>query len=209
LSVSDTGSGIPLDVLPRIFEPFFTTKEAGKGTGLGLATVFGIVKQHQGWIKVDNRPGSGATFQVFLPASDETVVELKWDAATPKARGGTETILLVEDDSGVRTSIRKLLGFQSYKVVEAGDGNEALNVWQTHRKDVSLVLTDLVVPGGLSGQQLARRLQADRPKLKVLYVSGYSADLAGGGTSIAQRGKICPKTVPAQQTTGNYPAVPG
>jgi PAS domain S-box-containing protein len=179
LSVSDTGGGIPLEVLPRIFEPFFTTKEAGKGTGLGLATVFGIVKQHQGWIKVDNRPGKGVTFQVFLPLTSETNVELKRDAARPKPRGGTETILLVEDDSRVRTSICRLLGRQGYKVVEAADGNEALNVWQSHRDTVSLLLTDLVMPGGVSGQQLARQLKAHLPKLKVLYVSGYSADLAG------------------------------
>lgn len=178
-SVSDTGSGIPPAVVPKIFEPFFTTKEAGKGTGLGLATVFGIVKQHQGWVKLDNRPGQGVTFQVFLPASLEAAAESAPTGAKAKPRGGTETIFLVEDDPAVRQPARKLLERRGYQVLEAASGVEALNCWAENRNRVALLLTDLVMPGGVSGQELARRLQADQPQLKVIYTSGYSADIAG------------------------------
>ena len=178
-SVSDTGSGIPSEVLPRIFEPFFTTKEAWKGTGLGLATVFGIVKQHQGWIEVDNHPGKGVTFKVCLPASTVTAVESTPIEVKPKPRGGTETILLVEDELMVRKPTRKYLERHGYRVLEAADGMEALSLWEKHRPAVSLLLTDLVMPRGMNGQELARRLVADQPQLKVIYVSGYSADIAG------------------------------
>ncbi len=179
LSVSDTGGGIPPEILPRIFEPFFTTKEVGKGTGLGLATVFGIVKQHRGWIKLDNRPGQGVTFHVFLPASPVAEAEAVPAEAKLKPRGGTETVLLVEDDAAVRRPTRKLLERHGYQILEAADGMEALKVWQEYRGAVSLLLTDLVMPGGVGGQELARRLRAEQPKLKVVYVSGYSADIAG------------------------------
>jgi PAS domain S-box-containing protein len=179
LSVSDTGSGIPPEVLPRIFEPFFTTKEPGKGTGLGLATVFGIVKQHQGWLTVHSEPDQGARFQIFIPASTATKAELAQAAARPKPRGGTETILLVEDEEAVRRLTRVTLERHGYKVLEAADGVEAFNVWQKHREAVALLLTDLVMPAGVSGQQLARQIQAEKPDLKVVYVSGYSAEIAG------------------------------
>ena len=178
-SVSDTGGGIPAEVLPQIFEPFFTTKEAGKGTGLGLATVFGIVKQHHGWIKMDNRPGVGVTFHIFLPASLEAMPKTAYPENKPKPRGGAETILLVEDELMVRKPTRKLLERQGYKVLEAADGKEALKLWQEYRRPVSLLLTDLVMPGGMNGQELARKLIAEQPQLKVIYVSGYSADIAG------------------------------
>jgi len=179
LSVSDTGKGIPPEILPKIFEPFFTTKEAGKGTGLGLATVFGIVKQHQGWIKVDNRPGEGATFQVFLPASVESAVEAALAEAKPEPSRGTETILLVEDEVAVRKLTRKILERHGYQVWEASNGVEALQRWEEHRGTVALLLTDLVMPGGMSGQQLAGQLVAMQPQLKVIYTSGYSAEIAG------------------------------
>ncbi len=179
LSVSDTGSGIPPEVLPQIFEPFFTTKEAGSGTWLGLATVFGIVKQHQGWIELDNRPGEGVTFQIFLPASRETSVGPAPTDVKPKPRGGTETIFLVEDELAVRKPTRIFLERQGYRVVEAANGMEALARWPEHRGRVALLLTDLVMPGGMNGQELARQLVAEQPQLKVIYVSGYSADIAG------------------------------
>jgi PAS domain S-box-containing protein len=178
-SVSDTGDGIPPEVLPRIFEPFFTTKAAGQGTGLGLATVFGIIKQHQGWIQLENRPGRGATFQVFLPASTAAAAETAPAEAQTKPRGGTETIFLVEDDAAVRKPARKLLERMGYEVLEAADGVEALKCWEANRGRVALLLTDLVMPGGISGQELGRRLQAEQPRLKVVYTSGYSAEIAG------------------------------
>jgi nitrogen-specific signal transduction histidine kinase/CheY-like chemotaxis protein len=179
LSVSDTGIGIPPDVLPRIFEPFFTTKEPGKGTGLGLATVFGIVKQHEGWLKVDSMPGQGTNFKVFLPARTATSAEAARAEAPPKPRGGTETILLAEDDSDVRMLVQAVLEHHGYKVIEAANGIEALKLWTEHRGTVALLLTDLVMPAGMTGQQLARRLQQDQPDLKIIFTSGYSAEIAG------------------------------
>ncbi len=178
-SVSDTGTGIPPAVMPRIFEPFFTTKAVGKGTGLGLATVFGIVKQHQGWITVDNHPGQGVTFQICLPMTVDNVEESAPSPAKLKSSGGTETILLVEDESAVRNLGRNILERHGYKVVAAADGMEALKLWGEHRGTVALLLTDLIMPGGLGGQELARRLQAEQPRLKVIFTSGYSADIAG------------------------------
>jgi len=179
LSVSDTGTGIPPEILPRIFEPFFTTKEAGQGTGLGLATVFGIVKQHQGWIKIDNRPGQGVTFSVFLPMCALPAVEPVASAARPKLTGGTETILMVEDEVAVLKPTRKFLERHGYTVLTAANGMEALKCWETNRDRIALLLTDLVMPGALSGQTLARQLRAEAPRLKVIFISGYSADIAG------------------------------
>jgi two-component system cell cycle sensor histidine kinase/response regulator CckA len=178
LSVTDTGCGIAPEVLPRIFEPFFTTKETGKGTGLGLATVFGIVKQHRGWITVASQPGQGTTFKVFLPAI-AAAAALAAVEVRSQPRGGTETILLAEDESMVRRSIGSILTRNGYQVLEAANGEGALRLWANHRARVALLLTDLVMPGGVTGQQLARRLQADNPSLKVLYTSGYSAEIAG------------------------------
>ncbi len=178
LTVSDTGDGIPPEVLPRIFEPFFTTKTAGKGTGLGLATVYGIVKQHQGWVQLDNRPGQGVTFHIMLPAS-AAAAEKAPNNTKFQARGGTETILLVEDEPGLLTLTSKILERHGYRVLAAANGPAALDLWQEQRANVALLLTDLVMPGGLSGRELARRLQAEQPQLKVVYTSGYSADIAG------------------------------
>ena len=177
VSVSDTGSGIPPEVLPRIFEPFFTTKEPGKGTGLGLATVFGIVKQHGGWIKVQSEPGQGSRFQIFLPASTDRMAA---GAETrQKPRGGTETILLVEDNDAVRRLTQITLTRHGYRVVEAASGVEAVKRWTECRGEVALLLTDIVMPDGMSGQQLAQQLHNDLPRLKVIYTSGYSAEIAG------------------------------
>ena len=181
LRVSDTGCGIPPEILPHIFEPFFTTKEPGKGTGLGLATVFGIVKQHSGCVRVASEPNRGTTFEIYLPALPETAVaEATKVEAVPSPRGGTETILLVEDDPAVRLLTQTTLQRHGYRVLEAADSITALALWQTHRNAVALLLTDMVMPGGLNGLELARRLRADRPELKVIFTSGYSAELARG-----------------------------
>jgi PAS domain S-box-containing protein len=179
VSVTDIGSGIPPEILSRIFEPFFTTKEAGKGTGLGLATVFGIVQQHQGWISVRSKVGRGTTFKIYLPrlagSSDQNSF---WSAQTP-AVNGSETILLVEDEAPVRKSMRDTLGRLGYHVLEAATGAEALAVWEQHRDEIRLLLTDLVMPGGMNGKDLAAQLLQRNSKLKVIYASGYSADVAG------------------------------
>ncbi len=179
LTVSDTGRGIPPEMLPRIFEPFFTTKEAGQGTGLGLATVFGIVKQHGGAIDAESRVGEGTSFRILLPALDAAAAGSAAPAAADAPRGGTETILLVEDEAMVRALTRTALQRAGYTVLEATDGVDALRVWGEHRGAIGLLFTDLVMPGGVSGLEIAERMRADEPSLRVLYTSGYSADIAG------------------------------
>jgi len=180
LSVEDTGCGIPSEVFHRIFEPFYTTKEVGKGTGLGLATVFGIVQLHHGWIEFQSQVGYGTTFRIYLPrvnkmSGQETVESVQ--AAI--MRGGNETILLVEDDVALCASVRKILSQLGYCVLEAVNGIEALKVWEQNRDKIHLLLTDVVMPGNMSGLDLGQRLLKENPKLKVIYNSGYSAEVAG------------------------------
>ncbi|HKS36900.1 MAG TPA: response regulator [Verrucomicrobiae bacterium] len=181
LSVRDTGCGMTQEVRARIFEPFFTTKGVGKGTGLGLATVFGIVKQHQGWIEVESHVGVGTTFKVFLPVSPN--LEAADEKTTPRTqiRRGTETILLVEDEVALRGLTKITLQRFGYRVLEAASGVDALSVWEQHGSRIDLLLTDMVMPDGLAGRELARQLQARKPDLKVIYVSGYSMDSEGTG----------------------------
>ncbi|HWD92394.1 MAG TPA: PAS domain S-box protein [Verrucomicrobiae bacterium] len=175
LSVTDTGIGMGPEVLQRLFEPFFTTKEPGKGTGLGLATVFGIVKQHRGWIKVQSEPGLGSTFQIFLPASKAACPKLKEAAAPSNCRGQGETILVVEDDPSVQLLIGQILEGHNYRVLKAGNGVEALTLWQKHCGEVALLVTDLIMPGNTNGLELARHLQFDDPQLKVIFTTAYSS----------------------------------
>ena len=179
LSVSDTGCGIRAENLPRIFEPFFTTKDVGKGTGLGLATVFGIVQQHQGWVHVYSEAGHGTTFRIYLPRLAGMSRQEPEPPTLTSMRGGNETILLVEDDAFLRASMCKALSQLGYRVLEAINGVEAQEVWKQHREEIHLLLTDLVMPGGMTGKDLAERLLRENPKLKVIYVSGYSAEVAG------------------------------
>ncbi len=189
ISVSDTGTGIAPEDLPRIFEPFFTTKEAGKGTGLGLATIYGIVKQHQGWVEVATQPGAGTTFRIFLPVILSPVTEAAAPPAAPDLRGGTETILLVEDDSAVRLVTRRILEAFDYRVVEAATGREALAVWQSRAAEIDLLLTDIVMPDGVTGRELAAAILVEKPALKAIFMSGYSLDTAGKGTEFIRRTK--------------------
>jgi PAS domain S-box-containing protein len=180
LRVSDTGTGIPPEVMPHIFEPFFTTKEPGKGTGLGLATVFGIVRQHQGFITVSSAPDQGTCFRILLPpAAPGADVLPAPGAAHRKPRGGTETILLVEDEVTVRMATRQLLEYHGYHVLEAANGAEALQFWEENQEPIHLLFTDMVMPEGIGGRELAERLLARQPTLKVLFTSGYSTELAG------------------------------
>jgi PAS domain S-box-containing protein len=197
LSVSDTGCGIPAENLPRIFEPFFTTKDVGKGTGLGLATVFGIVQQHQGWVHVYSEAGHGTTFRIYLPRLAGMSRPEPEPPALTSMRGGNETILLVEDDAFLRASVHKALSQLGYRVFEAINGIEALEVWKQHREEIHLLLTDLVMPGGMTGKDLAERLLPENPKLKVIYVSGYSAEVAGKDFSLEEGVNFLAKPVQA------------
>jgi PAS domain S-box-containing protein len=179
LTVKDGGTGISPEHLPRIFEPFFSTKERDKGTGLGLATVHGIVKQHQGWIEVFSRLGEGATFRIFLPAIPGPVskpAELQVELPLP---GGTETILLVEDDYSVRLITRRVLEARGYQVHEAASARQALDSWHGRAEEIALLLSDVVMPEGLTGRELAEQMRASHPALKVVLMSSYSADVVG------------------------------
>jgi len=173
LALSDTGIGMDEETKSRIFEPFFTTKAAGKGTGLGLATVYGIVKQSGGFIGVHSELGRGTTFQVYLPRVDEPAETEAAGAALPEPRGGTETVLVVEDEPPVRIVTRQVLERYGYAVLEAPDGDTALHLAAKHHGAIHLLLTDVVMPG-LSGRQLAEQLARLRPAIKVLYASGYA-----------------------------------
>ncbi len=179
VSNSDTGCGIPPQNIQRIFEPFFTTKEVGKGTGLGLATVYGIVKQHQGWIEVESTVGQGTTFRVFIPYVGSAQTEMERPTTQIEVRGGNETILLVEDEKPVRELVSRVLQKYGYQVLQAGSGAEAVQVWNKHKNEIALLFTDLIMPDNMNGRELAEKLRTERPGLKVVFSSGYSADIVG------------------------------
>jgi CheY-like chemotaxis protein len=184
LSVADNGCGIAPEEMERIFEPFFTTKEVGKGTGLGLATVFGIVTQHRGWIEVESKLEKGTTFHIHLPRLDTHDKAATEFIQAPPVRGGHETILLVEDETPVRSLARMVLERKGYRIIEADSGLRALEVWPQHRDAIALLFTDMVMPGGISGRELAARLLAEKPGLKVIYSSGYTDDMLGEGSPL-------------------------
>lgn len=176
LAVMDTGCGMDHKTLQHIFEPFFTTKEAGKGTGLGLATVYGIVKQHGGWIEVASQTGQGSLFRVCLPLLMEPVETATPTDDTNDSRGGSETILMVEDELSVRRVTALFLRKLGYRILEAANGTEALQLWEQHRDRIDLLFTDLVLPGPLSGLELAAQLRQGNPNLKAIISSGYRAE---------------------------------
>jgi signal transduction histidine kinase/ActR/RegA family two-component response regulator/HAMP domain-containing protein len=178
LRVSDTGAGMDPAIMGHLFEPFFTTKDIGKGTGLGLATVYGIVKQHEGWVEAKSDPGKGSTFDVFFPATDEVhaVAKEEETITAPVVTGGTETVLIVEDEHVLRSMARDILEGYGYQILEASSGKEALEVWNRQASRIDLLLTDMVMPGGVSGVDLAELLQASLPRLRVVFTSGYAAN---------------------------------
>ena len=178
LTVSDNGAGMPPDVRSRIFEPFFTTKEVGRGTGLGLATVYGIVKQSNGYITVESEPGQGTTFHIYLPRAEEELLPAVESRERATVAGGTETILLVEDQQDVRALACEFLGRQGYRVLEARSGPEALQVSGQHAGEIHVLVTDVIMPG-MSGRELVDQLAPARPQMKVLYVSGYTDEAIG------------------------------
>jgi PAS domain S-box-containing protein len=181
LSVADTGCGMTPEVRARLFEPFFTTKPSGRGTGLGLATVYGIVTQHQGWIEVQSEIGAGAIFRVFLPAVPRTDTQLLRQAAEHEIPHGTETVLIVEDEDLVRVLTRTMLERCGYQVLEARSAPEALGLWKQYGPRVDLLLTDILLSKGETGRELAERLRGSKPGLKVAFVSGYNLDALDPG----------------------------
>jgi CheY-like chemotaxis protein len=193
LSVSDAGVGMDAATRARIFEPFFTTKEVNKGTGMGLATVYGITRQHEGWIDVVTAPGEGSTFSVYFPLTDRTP-----DLPTPPLEaspnaGYAHTILIVEDDHAVRELVKEILEYHDYRVLEAENADAALVVWENHAPEIELLLTDMVMPGSANGLELSRLLLARKPGLKVIYTSGYSADLFSSDVKLREGVNYLPK----------------
>ena len=161
--------------MQRVFEPFFTTKDVGKGTGLGLSAAYGIVKQHKGWIEVESVKGCGTTFTVFLPVAGETAFPpAPQRPGIPASLEGTETVLLVEDDASLRSLTSKVLRGGGYKVIEAGTGNEALKFWTKYGREIALLFTDIVMPEGVSGCELALRLKSLSDDLRVVFSTGYN-----------------------------------
>ena len=199
LGVSDTGSGIAPEIIPRIFEPFFTTKEIGKGTGLGLATVAGIIQQHQGWINAYSEAGRGTTFRIYIPRLAKMSPQNPEQSAPEDMRGGNETILLVEDDAYLRASLRKTLSRLGYRTFQAVNGIEALEIWKQHRDEIHLLLSDMVIPGGITGKDLGERLLKEKPGLKVIYISGYSAEIAGNDIPLEEGANFLTKPFQAQK----------
>jgi signal transduction histidine kinase/DNA-binding NarL/FixJ family response regulator len=182
LAVKDNGHGMDSATLNRIFEPFFTTKEPGKGTGMGLATVYGVLKQHEGWVEVESAPERGTTIRAYLPVAEGAVLESSLKTSAPEAQPAPEediTILLVEDEDMLREFVSTALHSLGYRVLSAANGREALEIWAQSRDEIDLLLTDVVMPESISGRDLAHKLIMDKPDLKIIFTSGYSAELIG------------------------------
>ena len=192
LAFTDTGIGMDTKILSRIFEPFFTTKPVGKGTGLGLSTVFGIVRAHKGWVVVNSEPNQGTTFRLYFPASRQVAEKIETLVDTALL-SGRETVLLAEDEGALREMVAQVLRIQGYTVLEAASGPEALEVWKRAERPVDLLLTDMVMPGGIMGGELAAQLMGESPRLKVIYTSGYSPGMAGRDISLLECGNFLPK----------------
>jgi CheY-like chemotaxis protein len=188
LSVADEGSGMDETVRKKIFEPFFTTKDVGKGTGMGLAMVYGIVKQHQGWVEVESSPGVGSVFKVFLPVTDQEAQKTS-ESRTDLIRAAdvqSRTIFVVEDEAQLREMASTILKRLGHQVVVAQNGPEALSLWSQHRGKIDLLFTDMMMPGGMTGRELADRLLSEEPRLRVIYSTGYSMDLFSSGIKLVE-----------------------
>jgi CheY-like chemotaxis protein len=164
------------ETLKRAFEPFFTTKEIGKGTGLGLASCHGVVHQHNGWIEVDSQVGAGTEFKIFLPTTTKRPVP-EASSQSVEEVVGSETILFVEDQAILRRMVSKILTKHGYKVLTATDGVEAKQIWEAHQHDIQLLLSDVMMPNGYSGLDLARSFRTTHPSLKVILISGFSSTI--------------------------------
>ncbi|HHL34011.1 MAG TPA: response regulator [Desulfobulbaceae bacterium] len=176
LAISDTGEGMDEDVLPKIFDPFFTTKEQGKGTGLGLATVYGIVKQHDGYIYAYSEKEKGTTFKIYFPASNKTTEETENKSTAAALLQGNETILIVDDSPSIRQLIVDILKPLGYKCLQAGSGKDAIDAVREYSGEVHLLLTDVVMPG-MSGRDLSTIIVKERPEMKVIFMSGYTENI--------------------------------
>jgi signal transduction histidine kinase/CheY-like chemotaxis protein len=201
ITVSDTGVGMGPDVLAHLFEPFFTTKEQGQGTGLGLATVYGIVKQSAGYIAVESVPGLGTSFQIHFPCAPANCASEPVREATPDSVSGVETILLVEDQAEVRAVVRNALQAHGYSVIEAPDGPSALSLLPESPHHIDLLLTDVVMPH-MSGRELAERCRATHGNLRVLYMSGYTDDAIVRHGVLAAGIELLPKPFAVAQLLG-------
>jgi CheY-like chemotaxis protein len=175
ISLTDTGIGIDKETREKIFEPFFTTKEVGKGTGLGLSMVYGIIKQHNGYINVYSEPGRGTTFRIYLPVIAAEAEEIKPEVIPPVITG-TETLLLAEDETGVREFTENLLKEYGYKVISAVDGQDAINEFKAYKNRIHLVLLDVIMPNK-NGKEVYDEIKQIRPDIKVLFMSGYPANI--------------------------------
>ncbi|MEW6159684.1 MAG: PAS domain S-box protein [Verrucomicrobiota bacterium] len=198
LDVIDTGCGMDAETLQHLFEPFYTTKGVGKGTGLGLSTVYGIVKQHNGWIQVHSKLDAGTAFRIFFPLTAQSAPAAQPVLPNPGVKTGGETILLVEDEGPLREMARTILERYGYRVLPASSGPDALKMWKTHRDEIQLLLTDIVMPEGMTGRELALTLLKDRPDLKVLYTSGYSVDFVEGDLYLREGVNFLPKPYTGQ-----------
>ncbi len=176
-SVADTGGGIAPEILPRIFEPFFTTKSAGRSAGLGLAAIFGIVQQHHGWVTVESKVGAGTTLNVFLPAAPAGLPAAPVPQPITQSGGGRETILLVEDDVALREFTVAVLQHYGYRVLQAGNGTDALEAWKWHHTRIALLLTDMVLDDNMTGLDLAIKLRTEKPGLPLICTSGHDREI--------------------------------
>ena len=177
VTVRDQGTGMTPDVLGRIFEPFYTTKDVGKGTGLGLATVYGILKQHEGWIEVESAPGQGTTFTFYVPLTGRRIALASTSPPPAAPVVPKETILVVEDEAALSDMIKSSLGQLGYQVWTAASGAEAVQLWGPRATDIHLLLTDMIMPGGISGREVAQQFRLGNPQIKVIYTSGYALEL--------------------------------